>query len=331
MKTKINHKFVLSVLAVGAVALMLAQAGALPARGATGEPPKPKRNLVLPSADLLSSSLDRSVITFQGRLTSAIGQPINTPVQATFRIYTDVNPAVATTPTWISSLRTITPTNGLFTVYLGEAPDTALDVNVQAGAVSVLIAPDTQEMTPRQVLNGVFGHGYIGVTGNGNYGVYGVGKVTGVTGTGMVGVSGYTYDTNIDSSGVWGGAFDKNAVGVRAYNSVDSGAALAIEGGAIKVRNAGQGSPTTAYIHVASASNIGGNITTLDNPILNNNPNALVFVTHNQDPGGIPSGVLKNLSVGVYYSTIVNKWTIFNEDGTDISPGASFNVLIIVP
>jgi hypothetical protein len=59
-------------------------------------------------------------------LTTADGSPVNTAVQATFRIYTDTNPAIAPTSIWSSAMRTITPTNGLFTVNLGDGSDPTL-------------------------------------------------------------------------------------------------------------------------------------------------------------------------------------------------------------
>ena len=99
-------------------------------------------------------------LTFQGRLTSDDGSPVNTPVQVTFRIYTDVDPALAPTAIWTSAERTITPTNGLFTVYLGDGDDPSLTDSIarSAAAIGIQVAPDS-EMTPRQPLNTVVGNG----------------------------------------------------------------------------------------------------------------------------------------------------------------------------
>ena len=57
--------------------------------------------------------------------------PINAPVNMTFRIYTST-PDVAI---WISALRSVTPTSGLFTVYLGDFPDSRVHAQLATWAV----------------------------------------------------------------------------------------------------------------------------------------------------------------------------------------------------
>jgi hypothetical protein len=88
------------------------------------------------------------------------------------------------------------------------------------------------------------------------------------------------------------------------------------------VRNA---APPTfiVYVHRATAANSVGNWTILNNPVTNNNPNAIVFVTPNWNPGGV-GGVYDNHAIGVWYTG--TRWAIFNQDLTPIPNGASFNV-----
>ncbi|MFC2043074.1 hypothetical protein ACFLUA_02860 [Chloroflexota bacterium] len=86
---------------------------------------------------------------------------------------------------------------------------------------------------------------------------------------------------------------------------------------------------TEAFIHTAAYSNISGNETYINHPLTNNNPNAILFVTQNWNPGGEVIGVYNNQSIGVYYSSSAQKWSVFNQDTTtDMPPNASFNVLI---
>jgi hypothetical protein len=120
-------------------------------------------------------------------------------LQARFRLYTHADPAIAPTAIWTSSLRTITPTQGLFNVYLGDAPDALVltDENLAAtAAIGVQIVPDA-EMRPRQSIQTIFGH-----TEGSNGAVVG-----GASGAG---------------SGVVGRAAN-NGIGVEAYSRTDSG------------------------------------------------------------------------------------------------------------
>lgn len=80
-----------------------------------------------------------------------------------------------------------------------------------------------------------------------------------------------------------------------------------------------------AFVHKANNANIMYNFTMIDNPATNNNPNAILLVTSNWNPGGA-SGVYNNHAMGVYYYN--NKWAIFNQDMTAMPEGAAFNVVV---
>lgn len=86
-------------------------------------------------------------------------------------------------------------------------------------------------------------------------------------------------------------------------------------------------SSTDAFVHTAESGNIFFNSTFIDNPLSNGNPNAIIFVSQNWNPGG-GSGVFNNHNIGVWYNTTNNKWAIFNEDTALMPVGASFNVII---
>lgn len=85
------------------------------------------------------------------------------------------------------------------------------------------------------------------------------------------------------------------------------------------------GSGYTQYVHSTTSANTSGDFTLLDNPVTNNNPNAIVSVTANWNPGGRFTNFDYH-QVGVWYDTWAGKWSIFNEDLASMPIGASFNV-----
>ncbi|MBU1877357.1 MAG: hypothetical protein KJ734_00240, partial [Chloroflexi bacterium] len=45
--------------------------------------------------------------------------------------------------------------------------------------------------------------------------------------------------------------------------------------------------PGARFVHTTTAANTSGNYTYIDHPLTNNNPNAIVLVTQNWNPGGV--------------------------------------------
>ena len=82
-----------------------------------------------------------------------------------------------------------------------------------------------------------------------------------------------------------------------------------------------------SLLHTVDGNNTSNQWTYLNHPDLNNNPDAIVFVTQVWNPGGTQSGVYNNHNVGVQYKNN-NKWCIYNEDGANMPLGASFNVIV---
>jgi hypothetical protein len=82
------------------------------------------------------------------------------------------------------------------------------------------------------------------------------------------------------------------------------------------------------FVHTATAGNISGSNTSMDNALTNGNPNALVFITSNYNPGGV-GGTDDGRLNGVYYNG--SKWGVSNQDGGSISANLAFNVLTLVP
>jgi hypothetical protein len=84
------------------------------------------------------------------------------------------------------------------------------------------------------------------------------------------------------------------------------------------------------FVHQATAANISGNYTVIDHPLTNGNPNAIVFVTPNWNPGNV-GGTYNNHNIGIWYSSSQQKWAIFNQDLAAMPVNAAFNVLVLVP
>jgi hypothetical protein len=69
------------------------------------------------------------------------------------------------------------------------------------------------------------------------------------------------------------------------------------------------------------------NRTYLDNPLTNGEPDALLRVTQNWNPGG-GRGVYNNHPIGVLYDADTRKWAIYNRDGASMPDGAAFNIAV---
>lgn len=83
-------------------------------------------------------------------------------------------------------------------------------------------------------------------------------------------------------------------------------------------------SSQSAFRHEATLSNIINNWTVIDSPLLNGNPDALVFVT-----GVAFSALGPPHELGVWYDG--SRWAIFYEDEVTMVPGATFNVVVVDP
>ncbi len=131
-----------------------------------------------------------------------------------------------------------------------------------------------------------------------------------------------------------GGTYDNHPIGVR-YSSSSQRWSIFNEDFAAMPVNAAFNvfvSPTDsgAFIHRATLANIFENWTDIDSPITNNNPNLLLFVTPNLNPGAI-GGIVENHNIGVFYDSGVKKWSVFNQDVAAMLMNTTFNVLVAPP
>lgn len=111
------------------------------------------------------------------------------------------------------------------------------------------------------------------------------------------------------------------SVGVVAQH--DSGkTALEVSNGAVKV----SGSVRPAFQHTTTAANTAGHVTTLDHPLLNGDPNAMVFAMHAYVPGATVNDPKEK---SVWYDTALAKWRIYHDDLSSMPLNLRFNVLVI--
>jgi len=84
----------------------------------------------------------------------------------------------------------------------------------------------------------------------------------------------------------------------------------------------------SAFVHHATPENISANSTYLDNPLTNDNPNAILYVTQNFNPGG-ETGTYNDHPIGVWYDSSLQRWAIFNQDREAMPDEADFNVAVL--
>lgn len=84
-----------------------------------------------------------------------------------------------------------------------------------------------------------------------------------------------------------------------------------------------------AFIHCASASNVFGNYTIIDEyqPNITGQPGARLFVTHNWNPPGQTPTYLPH-PIGVAYDASIGNWEIYNADSASMPTTACFNVMV---
>ncbi len=166
------------------------------------------------------------------------------------------------------------------------------------------------------------------------YGVYGASPDTAVYGRSDGGVGVYGDGIN-NGKGVIGNS--DTGIGVVAWSN--SGVALVIHGG-IKVDGSGIDSDTPVFIHKVNTAS-GGNIcsiqsysTVIDNPITNNQPDAILIVTPNFGANNTGLNPV-NAFPAVYYDATgqcgkgTGKWVIYNISTTPQVNNSLFNVIAV--
>lgn len=181
----------------------------------------------------------------------------------------------------------------------------------------------------------VLGEGAQGSTGVGGSSASGFGvSGTSTSGTGVIGNSA----TGVGVQGVNGvkrGKLGTEEAAVVADAGTQTATALQIDKGTIRVKGAGVGTVTAAFIHVVTEANLVEDPLKLDpgetiinNPICNNDPNAILIVTPIYNPlNGLVDITPTKFAIR-YVPAWDNRWTIAAEP---LRAGHRFNVLVIKP
>lgn len=234
---------------------------------------------------------------------------IGSGVAASFRITNAANPSAA--------LEGIT--NGVDDGTAAEGPTGVLGrVAIKAAGPYSAGVRGVNESTND---NGI---GVAGYQAGGGTGVYG----ESANGAGVYGYVGGNGIPPRHAEGVRGETALSSGTGVRAvYSGPGVGTALDIQGGAVRV----SGSARPGFVHVCTAENrMSPNSSELNNPLVNDDPNAIIIVTHNIPTAADGDTTVYNSSpVGVQYVTGRRRWRIVNENGTPIAVDSRFNVWVI--
>ena len=84
-----------------------------------------------------------------------------------------------------------------------------------------------------------------------------------------------------------------------------------------------------AFVHHATPENITDHWTYINQPLINNHPNAVLYVTPNWNPHGEKHAIHTPHPIGVWYDHSRGRWSIFNEDKAPMAVGAHFNVAVV--
>jgi hypothetical protein len=81
------------------------------------------------------------------------------------------------------------------------------------------------------------------------------------------------------------------------------------------------------FVHHARLVNTAGNYTYLDDRLTNGEPDAVLSVTQNWNPGG-GRGEYNDHPVDTVYDAQVERWAIYNRDNVSMPKGAAFNIAV---
>ncbi len=119
---------------------------------------------------------------------------------------------------------------------------------------------------------------------------------------------------------------------VRANNGVviqSTNIALELRGGGkLRVPGAGVNTDTPIFTHRATGANTSGSETRISHPHCDGKPTAILMVTYNFNPAGLP-GTRNDRAVGIYYNG--SQWAIYNLDAAPMPIGAAYNILVANP
>ncbi len=229
--------------------------------------------------------------SFQGKLTDSAGDPLASGTyNITFSLYDAVNAGAAS---W-DEAQGVTVKDGLFSVQLGDINPITIPFDKPYWlGVKVESNPEMAPRTP--LMSTPYSLHASSVADN---------SVTASKIADNAVTNSKIVDSTIDPGKIQAGA---------------DGQVLATDGGGV-VQWQDKAPGMQAFVWRSAAGNISGNITVIDHPDLNNNPGAILVVSHSYDGDYVPA-------IGVWYSNSRNRWTIYNEDVSNFVPNEDFHVI----
>jgi hypothetical protein len=110
---------------------------------------------------------------------------------------------------------------------------------------------------------------------------------------------------------------------------INSGLVPSLQGGSKNEPPSREGIVFDAvFVHRATPDNISANSTYLEEDLINENPDAILYVTPNWNPGGEGS-TYNDHATGVWFDAERQRWAIFNQDREPMPEGAAFNVAVL--
>ena len=82
------------------------------------------------------------------------------------------------------------------------------------------------------------------------------------------------------------------------------------------------------FLHIVTKVNLVGEGSEIDNPSLNNNPNAQVKILQNHAPDNRTGFALNKYEAKAGYNSASGKWYIANVNGNSLNPNTAYNVVI---
>ncbi len=129
------------------------------------------------------------------------------------------------------------------------------------------------------------------------------------------------YNTNLD------GFYYDNSIHRRQIYNEDNVTPIPTNA-AYKILKNGSG-VVARFTHVSNAANITGNFTLIDNPNLNNNPNATFVFSHYYGISGHDAYVTHKISA--FYSGSLHKWALYTEDHSAFPSDAAIDIIVANP
>lgn len=264
---------------------------------------------------------------FQGQLKKN-GIPYTGSCDMKFDLYDMASGGIPLTTTTVLP-SPVTLTNGLFTVNLAF-PQNTFTGNYRSLEIGAScphsLTPAYQTLTPRTVLYptpyalglrvpaALIGPGDAAHVISSLF----VQNNSDLNGTGIAGVA----NIGTNAWGIYG--HSDTGIGIFASgngNAATPNTALQIDGGALKVSGANNVVPA----FVVTVGSMDAVCVTIDNPLTNNNQNAMLFVTPRMDPSNVYGDI-----VTIYAGTYPNgKWGICTNTTTKLYANSQYNVLVI--